>query len=115
MMFRRGLEHHGPDPSPAVSRAVRQTRLMIRRRVRVVGRVQGVGFRFSCRREAEVRGVTGWVTNCYDGAVEAVFEGSPAAVDAMIEWCRRGPMHALVLHVEVTDEQPRSESGFVIV
>ena len=61
----------------------------IRRRVVVRGRVQGVFFRDTCRREARFRGVTGWVRNAADGSVEAAFEGNPAAVEAMIDWSRR--------------------------
>lgn len=88
---------------------------MIRRRVRVTGRVQGVGFRYACRREAEVAGVAGWVTNCDDGAVEAVFEGPRSAVDAMVAWCRWGPASAVVTDLEIAEEQPRGEPVFRIV
>ena len=60
----------------------------IRRRVIVHGRVQGVFFRDSTRRRAESRGVAGWVTNRPDGAVEAVFEGDPDAVESMMRFVR---------------------------
>jgi acylphosphatase len=87
----------------------------IRRRVVVRGDVQGVFFRDSTRREAESRGVSGSVTNRSDGAVEAVFEGSPEAVEAMIGFCRSGPSRADVKDVEVTEEQPeRSGGGFAV-
>jgi acylphosphatase len=88
------------------------TRAHIRRRVTVRGNVQGVFFRDSCRREAESRGVTGWVTNRPDGAVEAVFEGEPDAVRALVDWCRSGPRGADVKSVEDTDEEPEGLSGF---
>jgi len=88
---------------------------MIRRRVRVSGRVQGVFYRDSCRREAERRQVSGWVTNSDDGSVEAVFEGDPAAVEAMVAWCHHGPSGATVGRVDVSDERPSGESGFRIV
>jgi acylphosphatase len=78
----------------------------------VRGRVQGVFFRDSCRREAVSRGVSGWVRNRWDGAVEAVFEGSPDAVDALCRWCETGPPHARVESLEVTEEKPRGESEF---
>ena len=68
------------------------------------GFVQGVGFRFSALDAARVRGVAGWVRNRPDGAVEAVFEGKAAAVDAMVHWCERGPRGAEVEAVEVTEE-----------
>ena len=67
------------------------------------GRVQGVFFRDTCRREAQARGVTGWVTNRYDDMVEAVFEGPPEAVDAMVAWARVGPRAADVDRLDVTD------------
>ncbi|WP_332662963.1 acylphosphatase [Aeromicrobium sp.] len=85
---------------------------MIRRRVVVRGAVQGVFFRASCQREAAVRGVAGWVSNRPDGAVEAVFEGADAAVEALVEWCRQGPPHAAVSGVEVSDEEPEGLTGF---
>ena len=78
--------------------------MTVRRRVQVSGRVQGVWFRDSCRREAERQGVGGWVRNLPNGRVEAVFEGSDDAVAAMVEWCRRGPRRARVEHVEVVEE-----------
>jgi acylphosphatase len=86
----------------------------IRRRVRISGRVQGVGYRESCRREARVLGITGTVRNLGDGSVEAVFEGAAPAVDRMIAWCHRGPRSADVRHVDVGCEQPTGESGFTI-
>lgn len=85
---------------------------MIRRRVVVRGRVQGVFFRDSCRREARKLGVSGWVTNAPDGSVEGAFEGEPEAVEQLTSWCRQGPGRASVTDVEVTEEEPRGESGF---
>ena len=65
-----------------------------RAHVRAHGRVQGVFFRDSVRREADRRGVAGWARNCSDGTVEAVFEGAPDAVEAMVAFVRAGPGHA---------------------
>ena len=87
----------------------------IRRRVRAHGRVQGVFFRDSVRREAARRGVAGWARNCTDGTVEAVFEGNPDAVTALVEWVHHGPAGAQVSRVEVTDEEPEGLSGFRVV
>ncbi|HEY7122124.1 MAG TPA: acylphosphatase [Solirubrobacterales bacterium] len=87
---------------------------MTRRRVIVSGRVQGVFFRDSVRRRAETAGVTGWVRNTAEGTVEAVFEGEPAAVDELVEFCRRGPSSAEVTSVEVTEEAPEGLSGFQV-
>jgi acylphosphatase len=85
-----------------------------RRHVWVSGRVQGVWFRDGCRAEAESFGVSGWVRNLADGRVEAVFEGPPGPVDALVEWCRSGPPRARVLDVEVRHEPVVGEVGFRI-
>jgi acylphosphatase len=68
----------------------------------IQGRVQGVWFRESMRREAKRLGVTGWVRNTPDGAVEAVVQGSAEAVDALIEWARSGPPMARVDGITLT-------------
>jgi acylphosphatase len=85
-----------------------------RRRVVVHGNVQGVFFRDTCRRMASSRGVAGWVTNRSDGAVEAVFEGQPEAVAALVEFCRSGPRGADVASVDESSEEPEGLSGFEI-
>lgn len=87
---------------------------MKRVRVRVAGRVQGVFFRDTVSREASGREVAGWVRNCGDGTVEAVFEGEPGAVDAMVGLCRRGPRAAEVHEVDVTDEEPEGLTSFEV-
>ena len=80
----------------------------VRSHVVVHGRVQGVFFRDSTRRRASELGVSGWVCNRSDGAVEAVFEGAPDAVSSMVDWARRGPRGA---DVERVDEQAESAEG----
>ena len=85
------------------------------RQIDVTGRVQGVGYRDALRREARRLGVTGWVRNRGDGSVEAVVQGSPQAVEAIIAWARRGPPAALVAAVRTgppTAELDRSYSTF---
>jgi acylphosphatase len=77
---------------------------MIRRRVVVHGHVQGVFFRDTTVRRAVERGVAGWVRNNPDGTVEAVFEGDPEAVEAMVRFAHDGPRGAIVERVEVTEE-----------
>ena len=83
-----------------------------RRRVLVDGRVQGVGYRQACADAARRQGVAGWVRNRRDGRVEAVFEGPPAAVVAMVDWCRSGPPAARVDRLEVEVEPPEAVRGF---
>jgi len=78
----------------------------------VSGRVQGVWYRESCRREAERLGVGGWVRNRPDGRVEIEVEGSRPAVDALLTWATHGPPHAIVERVAVDDRAPQGESRF---
>jgi acylphosphatase len=86
----------------------------VAKRVVVHGDVQGVFFRDSTAKEAGKRGVAGWVTNRSDGAVEALFEGSPEAVDALVDFARNGPSRADVSDVEVSDVEPEGHSGFSV-
>jgi acylphosphatase len=86
----------------------------VRRRVVVHGHVQGVFFRDSARRKAAELGVSGWISNRSDGAVEAIFEGAPDAVAAMADWSRRGPGSADVYRVEESEESPEGLTGFEV-
>jgi len=79
--------------------------------LKIDGLVQGVGYRDAMCREAERLGVTGWVRNCRDGGVEAVVDGAPRAVDAIVAWAHRGPPAARVSSVTVT-ETSGSFAGF---
>jgi len=79
--------------------------------LKISGRVQGVGFRYSMSEEAERLGVTGWVRNRRDGTVEAVIDGAPDAVEAVLAWARRGPRGAQVTDVQVA-EVPASFERF---
>lgn len=87
---------------------------LVRRIVRVRGRVQGVGFRMDAAAAAQRIGVAGTVRNLLDGSVEADVEGAPAAVEEMIEHLRRGPSSAQVDGVDVRRQDPRGASGFRI-
>lgn len=86
----------------------------VRAHVFVSGRVQGVYFRATTRDRAREQGVAGWVRNLDDGRVEAVFEGPPAAVEAMVEFCHEGSPAAAVEDVTVEREPPEDLSGFEI-
>lgn len=83
-------------------------------KVTVFGKVQGVWFRASTRDQAQSLGLSGFVRNEDDGSVYAEFEGPEAAVDAMIRWCREGPVHARVDRVVVQDGEVAHYSGFQI-
>jgi acylphosphatase len=86
---------------------------MIRRRLIVHGRVQGVGFRWAIARAAESRGVSGWAANRADGTVEAVLEGEPDAVESVVRLSKEGPRGAQVDRVDVAEEEPEALRGFV--
>jgi acylphosphatase len=83
-----------------------------RRHVSVYGFVQGVGFRFAVERAAQSRGVSGWVRNRPDGSVEAVFEGRLEDVEALVDFCRRGPRGADVERIDVKTESAEGLAGF---
>lgn len=87
---------------------------LVRRRVVVHGTVQGVFFRDSTRQRARAHGVSGWARNRADGAVEAVLEGPPEAVERVLRFMETGPPQAQVSGVEVSDEQPEGLNGFEI-
>ncbi|HPD17677.1 MAG TPA: acylphosphatase [Planctomycetota bacterium] len=76
----------------------------------VTGRVQGVGFRAWTEREARMLKLAGWVKNLPDGRVEAVIEGPPEAVAALVEKLKAGPRAAKVENLDVKDEP--AEGGF---
>lgn len=80
----------------------------------VTGRVQGVGFRVSCAREAKRLGLCGGVRNQADGSVEVVAEGDDDAVEALIMWCQSGPMYAKVQSVDSAVETPQGVTHFRI-
>jgi acylphosphatase len=82
--------------------------------VHVVGQVQGVGFRWSCREEAERLGVRGWVRNEPDGSVAGLFEGDRDAVDALVGWCRAGSSWASVDRVDVESAEPSGAKALEI-
>jgi len=82
-------------------------------RIVITGRVQGVWFRGWMVGEAAARGINGWVRNRHDGAVEAVFSGPEATVEAMIEMCRVGPPAARVDAVKTFADADTVSSGFL--
>lgn len=83
------------------------------RRVHVVvsGNVQGVGYRYTARLQADRLGVTGWIRNRRDGTVEAEVEGSLAAVDDMLAWMAEGPPGSTVSDARVTDVTVAQTAG----
>ncbi|HUR69108.1 MAG TPA: acylphosphatase [Candidatus Thermoplasmatota archaeon] len=88
---------------------------MARAHVFVSGKVQGVFYRDTTKKEADRRGARGWVRNLRDGRVEAVFEGAPEIVDAMVAWCRVGSPLSRPTFVDRRDEPEETLEGFAIL
>ena len=84
----------------------------IARHLRIEGRVQGVFYRASLIDEARRLGLAGWVRNRRDGSVEAVVQGPPAAVQALIDWAHQGPPRAQVNAVQVGAVPAQAITGF---
>jgi acylphosphatase len=82
-------------------------------RLRIAGRVQGVGYRLWATRIAASLGLRGWVRNRFDGTVEALVTGAPERVDAMIEACWRGPRAAQVSEVTAVPDTDDGSLGFI--
>lgn len=84
-------------------------------RLRIAGRVQGVWYRGATEAHARKLGVDGWVRNLPDGNVEALIEGEPGAVRALVAWCRTGPPGARVTDVTECPEPTGDDlAGFRI-
>ena len=109
-----GEDAQGPAPGGAGGSADSSGAKIVRVRVLVDGRVQGVGFRCSAAREALRLGIQGWARNLRDGRVEAVYEAPRDAVEEMLAWTRRGPASARVDEMTIHDEEPKEERGFSV-
>jgi acylphosphatase len=73
----------------------------VRARLVITGVVQGVYYRVTARKVALNSGITGWIKNRPDGAVEALIEGNRDKILKFIDWCRQGPPAAQVSDVQV--------------
>jgi acylphosphatase len=81
-------------------------------RLRITGRVQGVGYRAWALRQASALGLRGWVRNRSDGSVEALLIGPADATERMIEACRQGPLGARVSDVAAGEAEDDGSDGF---
>jgi len=82
---------------------------MKRIRVIILGKVHGVSFRASAKEKADSLGISGWIKNNQDGTVEAIFEGEEKKIEEILSWCRKGPVHAKVKNVKVSEESYKGE------
>jgi acylphosphatase len=76
---------------------------MLHKNIRVTGRVQGVGFRYSAQSTASFLGLHGFVRNLPNGDVYIEVEGDPIAVEDFIKWCRQGPPRAMIKFIDIYD------------
>lgn len=87
---------------------------MIRYKINVKGKVQGVFYRSSTQAKAKELGLNGWVQNEEDGSVLIEAEGEEQKLQRLVEWCRQGPGAAIVNDVEYAEIEPRGINGFEV-
>ncbi|MDK2871919.1 MAG: acylphosphatase [bacterium] len=80
-----------------------------RLKAKVYGLVQGVGFRYFVKREAQKRGITGWVRNNADGSVEVLGEGDRGLLEELLNLLHKGPTFASVARVDYVWEEYKGE------
>ncbi len=83
-------------------------------KIKILGAVQGVGFRFSAKQEAEKLGIKGFAQNEPDGSVYIEAEGDDETLESFLDWCKRGPGLAEVKGVEVKEGRIKNYSEFSI-
>ena len=81
----------------------------------IKGKVQGVFYKTSAKKEADSLHVTGWVKNTRNGDVEAMASGNVDAIERFIAWCKQGPPRAMVTDVAVTKQAEQAFGGFAIL
>ncbi len=87
---------------------------IVHKHLKILGKVQGVGFRHNAFILAQKLGVTGWVKNTAEGAVEVVVEGNSSSVNLFVEWCHEGPMHSAVTSVTVLESRDQDIADFSV-
>lgn len=87
---------------------------VVSKRILVLGKVQGVGFRYSVKEKARIYGIKGWVKNLPDGNVLIEAEGSPTAMNQFVQWCNIGPSMARVNSVNVSDIKNQNHKEFIV-
>lgn len=87
----------------------------IHKNITVIGRVQGVGFRFACRSMANSLGVKGYVKNLYNGNVYIEAEGTEVQLKHFINWCYKGPSYANVSELKEIEDSVKGYKYFEII
>jgi acylphosphatase len=87
---------------------------VITKRILVIGKVQGVGYRYSAKEKARVYGIKGWVKNLPDGNVLIEAEGSSTAMNQFINWCNMGPSMARIDSINVSEIQYQNHKEFIV-
>ena len=77
--------------------------MIVAKHLRIIGIVQGVGYRASFDAQARTLGVSGWVRNRLDGSVETMIRGDDAIVQKLIAWAHRGPVMARVDRIDIAE------------
>jgi len=82
--------------------------------IKIVGRVQGVGFRAAAQRQARSLRLKGWVENLADGSVRAIIQGDPATCSRFVNWCREGTGFSWVERIDIQEMKPEILEPFFI-
>lgn len=88
--------------------------IIIHKNIRITGRVQGVGFRYSARQVARELGIKGFIRNLSDGAVYIEAEGTLSNLESFIIWCNDGPPRAVIQYVDVYDGEVKNYHDFTV-
>ena len=82
--------------------------------LRIIGRVQGVGFRYHTQKVANELGIKGFVKNEYNGSVYIEASGETENIDQFVIWCYKGPQWSQVENVEISDNKVEHFSAFTV-
>ena len=83
-------------------------------RIKITGKVQGVGFRYHTRKSAKELSITGFVKNEYDGSVYIEASGDTDKIDQFVRWCHQGPKWAVVENVLITENEVKEFTNFSV-
>jgi acylphosphatase len=87
---------------------------LLHKNIRLSGRVQGVGFRYSAQNAAEALGIKGYVRNLPNGEVFIEAEGTSTQLQDFVEWCHEGPVRATIRNIDMVDSDVVGYKEFLI-